>query len=72
MTKNNNASSKVKLIELIEADGKDNISRGGNSTNSDLFKLGEINSLKWSDGSDVNISISIETLDDNYCLIKFQ
>ena len=70
ITMNNNASSRTKLIELVEADGKNNISSGGQSTNSDLFKLGEINSLKWSDGSDVNISISIETLDDNYCLIK--
>ena len=71
MTKNNNASSKVKLIELIEADGKDNISRGGNSTNSDLFlQTMTINNLSWNDGDNVKFNIYINEINNDYAVIN--
>ena len=66
MTKYNNATSKYKLISIVEADGKNDVSKGNESSNSDLYKAGDvINNLKWNDGNLCVASITINSINED-------
>jgi len=65
MTKYNNATSKYKLIELEEADGRNDISKGKESSNSDLFQSNKkINNLKWNNGESISICIQVVSISE--------
>lgn len=58
---NNNSDTKYKLISLVEADGRNDIIGGGESSSSDLFAVGKtISGLKWNDGTADGFTVSID------------
>ena len=58
--KNNNTDTTHKLIALVEADGKGDITSGGSSGNSDLYAGGKtISGLKWNDGTSAKFSAKV-------------
>lgn len=58
--KNNNSDTTNKLIALVEADGKGDITKGNGSGNSDLYAAGKtISGLKWNDGTSAKFSATI-------------
>lgn len=66
ITKQNNTDTSVKLLKLIEADGKNDIEStfyskyGEYSENSDLFQIGSyLENYQWSDGSSINLTLNI-------------
>ena len=70
VTKNNNTSSKYRLISLIEADNNGDIDNLEKSSNSDLFleNTSFINPL-WNDGSNANFEIFIHSINEQYATI---
>ena len=73
LTLYNNSYSNIKLISLVEADGRDDILDNGYSENSDLFKTGSIcNNLKWSDNSKVNITIKVNSINSEKANITIE
>lgn len=64
VTKYNNTDSSHKLIALVEADGRNDITNGGYSENSDLFKVGQkITNLNWYTGKKVGVTITVDSMD---------
>lgn len=58
---NNNSDTRYKLISLVEADGRNDITGGGESSSSDLFGVGKtVSGLKWNDGTAANFTVSID------------
>lgn len=66
MTKYNNSYTDKKLISIIEADFDNTVLKGDYSENDDLFQVGDIlSSYKWSDGTSINFSISINNISND-------
>ena len=68
ITKYNNGDARFKLIDLICADGSNNIDKDYNYVvkDKDLFKEGDIiSSLKWYDGTDVGVTITVGSFVSN-------
>ena len=63
ITKYNNSYTNIPLLSMIEMDKNNSIVKTGYSSNSDLFYEGSVlNNYKWSDGTSVNFTISVDSL----------
>lgn len=66
LTKYNNSYTNFRLISLIEADGKNDISNNGYSQNSDLFQKGnKFINVKWYNGQAANFNITVNDIVGN-------
>ena len=73
LTLYNNSYSDIKLISLVEADGRNDILDNGYSEDSDLYKSGDVcNNLKWYDNSKTNFTITVNSINSSSATITIE
>lgn len=65
----NNGNTSHKLIQLVEADGNNDILNDEFANDNDLFKQGDSLKLTWYDGEVTNITITVTELTNTNCKI---
>lgn len=73
ITKYNNSYTNTRLISLVEADGRNDISKNGYSENSDLFQKGDrfINST-WMNKQSTNFTVTVDNITTSTATITIE
>ena len=70
VTKASNSTTDNMLITIVQADGSNSIIEGGQMSNTDLFKQGDVLSeITWADGTKINFTVTVKALSNTSATI---